>query len=150
MSPQKVSAAELQRSHLRIFVRAPSSSVYCTLVCIVDWNRFARPQTLLMLLIPSLLLLSQVQFSPFLENRIAISTAQNFGIIGNGRQYVCEVPPLPPSSPAPPSFQKCRVRKCATLCVAYLMNLLAKDHDWTRPNWCFDPTFCACFSSPRS
>lgn len=34
-----------------------------------------------------------VQFSPFLENRLAVSTAQNFGIIGNGRQYVLELTP---------------------------------------------------------
>jgi len=33
-------------------------------------------------------------FSPFHENRIAVATAQNFGIIGNGRQHVLEVPPL--------------------------------------------------------
>lgn len=32
-----------------------------------------------------------VKFSPFLENRFAVATAQNFGIIGNGRQHVFEV-----------------------------------------------------------
>eukprot|EP00798_Chlamydomonas_sp_ICE-L_P022845 gene22845-30019_t len=34
-----------------------------------------------------------VKFSPFLENRITVSTAQNFGIIGNGRQHVFDVTP---------------------------------------------------------
>jgi len=32
-----------------------------------------------------------VKFSPFEETRIAVATAQNFGIIGNGRQYVLQV-----------------------------------------------------------
>lgn len=32
-----------------------------------------------------------VKFSPFLENRIAVSTAQNFGIIGNGKQHIFDV-----------------------------------------------------------
>ena len=32
-----------------------------------------------------------VKFSPFEDGRIAIATAQNFGIIGNGRQYVVQV-----------------------------------------------------------
>ena len=32
-----------------------------------------------------------VKFSPFEEGRIAVATAQNFGIIGNGRQYVLQV-----------------------------------------------------------
>lgn len=32
-----------------------------------------------------------VKFSPFIENRFAVATAQNFGIIGNGRQHVFEV-----------------------------------------------------------
>eukprot|EP00850_Spirogloea_muscicola_P009172 SM000051S17532 [mRNA] locus=s51:75285:77354:- [translate_table: standard] len=31
-----------------------------------------------------------VRFSPFHENRLAVATAQNFGIVGNGRQYVLE------------------------------------------------------------
>lgn len=31
-----------------------------------------------------------VQFSPF-DDRIAVATAQNFGIIGNGKQYVLKV-----------------------------------------------------------
>jgi len=33
-------------------------------------------------------------FSPFHENRIAVATAQNFGIIGNGRQHVLEWGPM--------------------------------------------------------
>lgn len=32
-----------------------------------------------------------VKFSPFFEGRIAVATAQNFGIIGNGKQHVFEV-----------------------------------------------------------
>ena len=32
-----------------------------------------------------------VKFSPFIENRIAVSTAQNFGIIGNGKQHIFDV-----------------------------------------------------------
>lgn len=32
-----------------------------------------------------------VKFSPFIPSRIAVSTAQNFGIIGNGKQHVFEV-----------------------------------------------------------
>jgi hypothetical protein len=32
-----------------------------------------------------------VKFSPFEEGRIAVATSQNFGIIGNGRQYVLQV-----------------------------------------------------------
>eukprot|EP00897_Mesotaenium_endlicherianum_P010692 jgi/Mesen1/9651/ME000671S09013 len=34
-----------------------------------------------------------VRFSPFVENRLAVATAQNFGIIGNGRQHVLELTP---------------------------------------------------------
>ncbi|KAG2487673.1 hypothetical protein HYH03_013674 [Edaphochlamys debaryana] len=34
-----------------------------------------------------------VKFSPFFEGRIAVATAQNFGIIGNGKQHVFEVTP---------------------------------------------------------
>lgn len=34
-----------------------------------------------------------VRFSPFVENRIAVATSQNFGIIGNGRQHVLELTP---------------------------------------------------------
>ena len=42
-----------------------------------------------------------IKFSPFEEGRIAVATAQNFGIIGNGRQYVLQVSAptsLPPSA----------------------------------------------------
>lgn len=31
------------------------------------------------------------KFSPFVENRVAVATAQNFGIIGNGRLHILEV-----------------------------------------------------------
>jgi peroxin-7 len=31
-----------------------------------------------------------VQFSPF-DDRLAVGAAQNFGIIGNGKQYVLQV-----------------------------------------------------------
>ena len=34
-----------------------------------------------------------VKFSPFDEGRLAVAAAQNFGIIGNGRQYVLQVLP---------------------------------------------------------
>mmetsp|Transcript_3575 Transcript_3575/g.8938 ORF Transcript_3575/g.8938 Transcript_3575/m.8938 type:complete len:159 (+) Transcript_3575:179-655(+) len=34
-----------------------------------------------------------VKFSPYNEGRLAVSTAQNFGIIGNGRQYILDVTP---------------------------------------------------------
>lgn len=33
-----------------------------------------------------------VQWSPFIPNRLAVATAQNFGIVGNGRLYVLEQP----------------------------------------------------------
>lgn len=32
-----------------------------------------------------------VKFSPFEEGKLAVATSQNFGIIGNGRQYVLQV-----------------------------------------------------------
>lgn len=32
-----------------------------------------------------------VKFSPFEEDKIAVATSQNFGIIGNGKQYVLQV-----------------------------------------------------------
>jgi hypothetical protein len=35
----------------------------------------------------------QVEFSPFEENKLAVSTAQHFGIIGNGKQYILDVSP---------------------------------------------------------
>lgn len=32
-----------------------------------------------------------VEFSPFEEDKLAVATAQHFGIVGNGRQYVLRV-----------------------------------------------------------
>lgn len=32
-----------------------------------------------------------VRFSPFEEGRLAVATSQNYGIVGNGRQYVLQV-----------------------------------------------------------
>lgn len=49
-------------------------------------------------------------FSPFHENRIAVATAQNFGIIGNGRQHVLEVGAL-----LSLSHSTCCVRQFTTL-----------------------------------
>lgn len=34
-----------------------------------------------------------VKFSPFEEHKIAVATSQNFGIIGNGKQYILQVTP---------------------------------------------------------
>lgn len=34
-----------------------------------------------------------VKFSPFLENRLAVPTSQNFGMVGNGRQYILDLTP---------------------------------------------------------
>ncbi|KAF2305324.1 hypothetical protein GH714_003688 [Hevea brasiliensis] len=36
-----------------------------------------------------------VKFSPFYESRLAVATAQNFGILGNGRVHVLALPPSP-------------------------------------------------------
>ncbi|XP_047165331.1 peroxisome biogenesis protein 7-like [Vigna umbellata] len=36
-----------------------------------------------------------VKFSPFYENRLAVATAQNFGILGNGRLHVLILSPDP-------------------------------------------------------
>ncbi|KAH7282571.1 hypothetical protein KP509_35G037200 [Ceratopteris richardii] len=36
---------------------------------------------------------TSVQFSPFFETRLAVSACQNYGIVGNGRQYVIELTP---------------------------------------------------------
>ena len=33
-----------------------------------------------------------IKFSPF-DDRVAVGTSQNFGIIGNGKQYVLQVTP---------------------------------------------------------
>ena len=35
-----------------------------------------------------ILKLTQVQFSPFEENKFAVATSQHFGIVGNGRLYI--------------------------------------------------------------
>lgn len=42
-----------------------------------------------------------VRFNPFIEGRLAVATAQNFGIIGNGRLHVLQQPPpgAPPNAP---------------------------------------------------
>ena len=32
-----------------------------------------------------------VKFSPFEDDKLAVATSQNFGIIGNGKQYVLQV-----------------------------------------------------------
>ena len=39
-----------------------------------------------------------VKFSPFYESRLAVATAQNFGILGNGRLHVLELSPAGPIS----------------------------------------------------
>ncbi|XP_052181020.1 peroxisome biogenesis protein 7 isoform X3 [Diospyros lotus] len=36
-----------------------------------------------------------VKFSPFYEHRLAVATAQNFGILGNGRLHVLDLSPVP-------------------------------------------------------
>lgn len=36
---------------------------------------------------------AQVEFSPFVDNLVAVGTAQYFGIIGNGKQNVYEMLP---------------------------------------------------------
>lgn len=38
-----------------------------------------------------------VKFSPFYESRLAVATAQNFGILGNGRLHILDLPPTPSS-----------------------------------------------------
>ncbi|KAF5728726.1 peroxisome biogenesis protein 7 [Tripterygium wilfordii] len=38
-----------------------------------------------------------VKFSPFFEHRLAVATAQNFGILGNGRIHVLDLAPSPTS-----------------------------------------------------
>ena len=35
--------------------------------------------------------LPQVEWSPFDANRLAVATAQNFGIVGQGKQYVLQM-----------------------------------------------------------
>ena len=51
-----------------------------------------------------------VKFSPYHEGRLAVATAQNFGIIGNGRWASPPPPspsPPPSSSPPPPPPAAC-------------------------------------------
>lgn len=43
--------------------------------------------------VPVLLGRAQVEFSPFVDNLVAVGTAQYFGIIGNGKQSVYEMLP---------------------------------------------------------
>jgi peroxin-7 len=35
-----------------------------------------------------------VKYSPFFDNRIAVATAANFGLVGNGRLFVLELTPV--------------------------------------------------------
>ncbi|KAI8001472.1 Peroxisome biogenesis protein 7 [Camellia lanceoleosa] len=39
-----------------------------------------------------------VKFSPFFEQRLAVATSQNFGILGNGRLHVLDLSPAGPIS----------------------------------------------------
>ncbi|RDW90152.1 putative peroxisome biosynthesis protein (Peroxine-7) [Aspergillus mulundensis] len=34
-----------------------------------------------------------VKYSPFFDNRLAVATAANFGLVGNGRLYILELTP---------------------------------------------------------
>ena len=36
---------------------------------------------------------SAVKYSPFFDNRLAVSTSANFGLVGNGRLYILELTP---------------------------------------------------------
>jgi hypothetical protein len=36
---------------------------------------------------------SAVKYSPFFDNRLAVATAANFGLVGNGRLYMLELTP---------------------------------------------------------
>ena len=58
-----------------------------------------------------------IKFSPFEEGRVAVATAQNFGIIGNGRQYVLQVMP-PPSCGS--QFAVWVISHCSSTCSAIL------------------------------
>lgn len=40
-----------------------------------------------------------VKFSPFYEHRLAVATAQNFGILGNGRLHILDLSPTPSPTP---------------------------------------------------
>ena len=59
-----------------------------------------------------------VKFSPFEEGRIAVATAQNFGIIGNGRQYVLQVTTSP--SPIPTTCLPCHAMRSSAACTRIL------------------------------
>ena len=32
-----------------------------------------------------------VKYSPFFDNRIAVASSANFGLVGNGRLYICGI-----------------------------------------------------------
>jgi len=34
-----------------------------------------------------------VKYSPFFDNRIAVATSANYGLVGNGRLYILELTP---------------------------------------------------------
>jgi peroxin-7 len=36
---------------------------------------------------------SAVKYSPFYDNRLAVSASANFGLVGNGRLYILELTP---------------------------------------------------------
>jgi peroxin-7 len=36
---------------------------------------------------------SGVKYSPFFDNRLAVSASANFGLVGNGRLYILELTP---------------------------------------------------------
>lgn len=36
---------------------------------------------------------SAVKYSPFFDNRLAVSTSANFGLVGNGRLFILELTP---------------------------------------------------------
>lgn len=43
-----------------------------------------------------------VRFSPFEDSKLAVATSQNYGIVGNGRQYVLQVLPGAQTPRLPP------------------------------------------------
>jgi peroxin-7 len=34
-----------------------------------------------------------IKYSPFVDNRLAVATAANFGLVGNGRLYILRLQP---------------------------------------------------------
>jgi len=34
-----------------------------------------------------------VKYSPFFDNKLAVATGQNYGLVGNGRLYILELTP---------------------------------------------------------